>query len=35
LLHDEIEAMKASGQQLAKDIIEEIAKDSIELYPNK
>ena len=35
LLHDEMEAMKEAGEQLTKETIEELAKDIIELYPNK
>lgn len=35
LLHDEMEAMKEAGEPLSKATIEELAKDMLQLYPNK
>jgi hypothetical protein len=35
LLHEELEALKAAGEQLSRETIEDLAKEILELYPNK
>lgn len=35
LLHDEMEALKSAGEQLSRETIEELAKEILQLYPNK
>ncbi|HQU44707.1 MAG TPA: hypothetical protein PK867_17970 [Pirellulales bacterium] len=35
LLHKEMDGLKAAGQQLSKEMIEELAKEIVRLYPNQ